>query len=133
MAAEGLPDHLGCHQVRVEVAGRILARCIAARDVTLFEYFRTDKAGHAGERDRCEEELRRVDALVGACLDELASLGIADQTLVLLSSDHGNIEDLSTRTHTRNPVPLLAWGANAREAVGKARDITDVVSVMLGP
>jgi bisphosphoglycerate-independent phosphoglycerate mutase (AlkP superfamily) len=31
--------------------------------------------------------------------------------LILLTSDHGNLEDLSTRRHTRNDVPLLLIGS----------------------
>jgi 2,3-bisphosphoglycerate-independent phosphoglycerate mutase len=31
--------------------------------------------------------------------------------LILLTSDHGNMEDLSTRRHTLNPVPGLLVGA----------------------
>jgi bisphosphoglycerate-independent phosphoglycerate mutase (AlkP superfamily) len=30
---------------------------------------------------------------------------------VLITSDHGNLEDLSTRRHTANPVPGLVVGA----------------------
>jgi len=33
-----------------------------------------------------------------------------DQNLILITSDHGNLEDLSTRRHTANPVPLLLVG-----------------------
>ena len=36
---------------------------------------------------------------------------------MLLCSDHGNIEDATVTTHTRNPVPLVAWGPAAREFV----------------
>jgi len=32
------------------------------------------------------------------------------QGLILLTSDHGNLEDLSTRRHTSNPVPALLIG-----------------------
>jgi 2,3-bisphosphoglycerate-independent phosphoglycerate mutase len=114
-----------------EQAGRVLARTVVERDLTLYEYFRSDKAGHTGERSLCEEELRRVDGLVAACLDELDVLGEADATSVLLTSDHGNIEDLSVRTHTHNPVPLLAWGAGADAMVSGAEDLSDVAPRLL--
>ena len=32
--------------------------------------------------------------------------------LILITSDHGNLEDLSTRRHTTNPVPLILIGAS---------------------
>jgi phosphopentomutase len=34
-----------------------------------------------------------------------------DQDLIVLTSDHGNMEDLSQRGHTRNPVPALLIGS----------------------
>ena len=33
--------------------------------------------------------------------------------VILITSDHGNLEDLSTRRHTRNDVPLLLIGSPA--------------------
>ena len=32
-------------------------------------------------------------------------------------SDHGNLEESDHKRHTRNPVPLLAWGAGANDLV----------------
>ena len=51
---------------------------------------------------------------------------------MLLTSDHGNIEDLSTRSHTRNPVPLMAWGPGATDVLRRCRDITHVTPAVLG-
>ncbi len=93
-------------------AGRTLGRLARGRDFTLFEYFRTDRAGHARDPALACAELARLDAFVAGLLDELAPGG-AGGGLVVLTSDHGNIEDLSTRSHTANPVPLMAWGAGA--------------------
>lgn len=112
-------------------AGRILGREAVRRDFTLFEYFRTDRAGHAQDRARCERELRGLDAFVRAVLAELAEGGDAGDTLVLLCSDHGNLEDLSTRGHTRNPVPLMAWGAGAETALAETTAIDGVTPAIL--
>jgi len=76
--------------------------------MTVFEYFATDKAGHAQDFDRAASALSALDGLVGGVLASLAP----DQTLIV-TSDHGNLEDLSVKTHTRNPVPLLARGPAA--------------------
>jgi bisphosphoglycerate-independent phosphoglycerate mutase (AlkP superfamily) len=42
----------------------------------------------------------------------------------IMTSDHGNIEDLSVKTHTRNPVPLFVKGDT--EPFKKAESILDV-------
>jgi len=109
-----------------EAAGRVLARNAPRRDFTLFEYFQTDRAGHSRDRARCEAELGKLERFLGAMLEE-----IDGDTLVLLTSDHGNLEDLSTRSHTRNPVPLMAWGPGAENVLAGAEAITDVVPTIL--
>jgi bisphosphoglycerate-independent phosphoglycerate mutase (AlkP superfamily) len=48
----------------------------------------------------------------------------------VLTSDHGNMEDLSTGSHTRNPVPLLARGPQARRFAA-AESIADVTPAIL--
>jgi bisphosphoglycerate-independent phosphoglycerate mutase (AlkP superfamily) len=51
--------------------------------------------------------------------------------LVVLASDHGNLEDLSTNRHTRNPVPALFWGAGAEEAAAGVSTIADIAPAIL--
>mgnify|MGYP001592226516 CR=1 FL=1 len=48
--------------------------------------------------------------------------------VVLITSDHGNLEDLSTRRHTANPVPALVIGApELRQRFTRGmRDLTDI-------
>lgn len=97
-------------------AGRVLGRCGRARDFTLYEYFLSDKAGHTGEMEAIVAELVKIDAFMTGLLTELED-DLAADTLVLLTSDHGNMEDATTRRHTTNPVPLMAWGDGARDFV----------------
>ncbi len=60
----------------------------------------------------------------------LARLDLA-RTTVILTSDHGNVEDLSTRNHTLNPVPTLAWGP-ARERVARSvRTLADITPAIV--
>ena len=107
-------------------AGRVLARNVGRFDFTLFEYFKTDKAGHSQDGDRCREVLMELDRFVSAYIEQ-APKG----TLTLLTSDHGNIEDLSTRSHTPNPVPLMGWGVGKDEMLAACDDLTDIVPHVL--
>ena len=96
-------------------AGRRLAGATRPHDLALFEYFQTDRAGHSQDALWARAEIEKLDLFLGSLLRELsaqAGMGTSD-TLVVLTSDHGNIEDLGTRRHTLNPVPLLAWGPGA--------------------
>jgi hypothetical protein len=114
-------------------AGRILARSARALDFAFFEYFQTDRAGHRQDRAAAEEQLRRLDAFVDAVLVESRETAARGEgtTLVVLTSDHGNLEDLGTRRHTTHPVPLLAWGPGARDLVTATDRLSAVTPGML--
>jgi 2,3-bisphosphoglycerate-independent phosphoglycerate mutase len=88
------------------LAGRTLASIAAQYDFTLYEYFQTDKAGHKRDMEYAIKTIRNVDALLRGVYEHTD----LEHTLVILTSDHGNIEDLSIKTHTRNPVPVLMFG-----------------------
>jgi 2,3-bisphosphoglycerate-independent phosphoglycerate mutase len=108
-------------------AGEILAEVSRGSDFTLFEYFRTDMAGHRAELGRSILELLRLEEFVGAILEHVD----LDSTLLLVSSDHGNIEDASTRDHTINPAMFLVWGATAAMIAQRTKSLTDVVPALL--
>jgi hypothetical protein len=99
-------------------AAAILMAIARAHDFTLFEFFETDEAGHARSMELAESALGRVDGLLRALLPALGP----DDALVV-TSDHGNVEDLSTRNHTLNPVPVLGFGP-AAAAIGSIVDLT---------
>ena len=107
-------------------AGAVLARNLGEHDFLLYEYFRTDKVGHEADRDAAEAELRHLDAFLAAVL-----AGRPADTLLLLCSDHGNLEDVSVKTHTRNPVPLLAWGPGAEAFVGGVARLDEVTPAIV--
>ena len=109
-----------------EAAGRNLAALSRNYAFTIFEFFQTDLAGH-GRLEGTVEVVERLDRFVGAVLahTDLAS------TLVLVTSDHGNVEDARTRAHTTNPVPALLVGARRDLAAERLHAITDVAPVCL--
>jgi 2,3-bisphosphoglycerate-independent phosphoglycerate mutase len=53
-----------------------------------------------------------------------------DDAAVLIVSDHGNVEDLSTRNHTLHDVALLSFGVPERRLAG-LRDVSDVCRLAL--
>lgn len=72
---------------------------------TLFEHYAADEAGHAQDAEAAAEALDTFDAFARAAIE----LRPPDVQL-FICSDHGNVEDLSSRGHTLNLVPLLAFG-----------------------
>lgn len=107
--------------VTAHAAGRRLAEISAAQPFTLFEFFQTDLAGHGRIGDRVGV-VERFDAFLGGILAGV-DLG---ETLLLVTSDHGNVEDERTDSHTLNPVPALLVGARRRTMAPRLRAITDV-------
>jgi len=116
----------GCSPSFAEEAGRHLAAVAAEHAFTLFEFFQTDLAGHGRLGDGIGI-VERFDRFLGATL-EATDL---EETLVLLTSDHGNLEDERTDGHTLNPVPAVLVGAG-RETLGpRLRAITDLAPACL--
>lgn len=125
-----------------EEAGAIIAEEAGNNDFSLFEYFETDRAGHAQDRERAMRCLGDLNAALETVL------GRVDLTklTVLVVSDHGNLEDLTVGTHTLNPALFAAWGpgvegepavgaggpgAPGEPAAGWPRRLTDIASFTL--
>ena len=94
-------------------------------DLLLHEYYLTDKAGHSQEMDRAAGFLNTYDRFLWHLIRNKS----ADTTIVL-SSDHGNVEDLSLKTHTFNDVPLFVYGPGAPNFTNAQR-ISDVTPGIL--
>lgn len=106
-------------------AGRRLADLGDRHAVTLFECFLPDFAGHAQNWERSLAVLARVDQFLASLVRHRAA-GLT----VLICSDHGNVEDLSTSRHTPYPVPLIAIGPEAQRFRGVA-DLTGLTPTLL--
>jgi hypothetical protein len=91
-----------------EEAAANLAGIVAEHDFTLFEYFLTDVAGHREDHEKQAAVVRELEAFFLELVTRLKALGAT----LFLTSDHGNIEDNTVRTHTRNRVPCLVLGGN---------------------
>ena len=105
-----------------EQAAGIIARNAGEVDLLLYEYFQTDLYAHRHGFDEQVELIRNLDRLVESLLDQLNP---ATDTLVI-TSDHGNLEDGSSQRHTRNSVPMVAWGAAGDELRAATSGLPDV-------
>ncbi len=108
-------------------AAQHLFDIIRANDFTLFEYFQTDVAGHSMDYERACAVLREYDAFLATLLRFTEAAGIT----LLMTSDHGNVEAMNERGHTRNPVPFIAFGPKEQEIREKVSSLTDVTPAIL--
>jgi 2,3-bisphosphoglycerate-independent phosphoglycerate mutase len=105
-----------------EQAGDVLSSIVATNRFTLYEYFITDKIGHAQDHEAAARVLRSLALFIRSLL---AKLDLKSST-VILTSDHGNIEDLSLRNHTLNAVPTIVWGEHREELAARICSLADI-------
>ena len=108
-------------------AGKHLWRIALRYSFTLFEYWLTDYAGHGRDMAIAIETLERFDSMLGGLLEDFD----AKECTLIVTSDHGNIEDLSTKSHTRNPVPCILAGRKRRELSAALKNLAHVTPALL--
>lgn len=106
-------------------AGQRLAHISEQHHITLFECYLPDFAGHAQDLEQSRQVLCRIDAFLESIVTHMSP-----QSTLIVSSDHGNIENLSTKRHTFNPVPLLVMGPHAA-TFNSVEDISGITPKIL--
>jgi hypothetical protein len=107
-------------------AGRQIARIALGYTFSFFEHWPTDRTGHRGRLEEAVEHVELVDQAIGGLLD-----GWNDAAgLLIITSDHGNIEEKDHRQHTNNPVPTILVGERHRELAGEIHTLADIAGVV---
>ncbi len=109
-----------------EAADR-LARLAAENRFVLYEYFITDKIGHERDMDLAKEYLPPLAEFIRGTIATMDH----QKTTFILTSDHGNIEDLSVRNHTLNDVPTIVWGREKEATAARIRDLADITHAVI--
>lgn len=110
-----------------ETAGEILANITAKHSFTLYEYFITDKIGHLQSYNLANEIVPQLAAFIRGVI---ANVDLSETT-VFITSDHGNIEDLSVKTHTLNQVPTIVWGKHKNIFVENVKSLADITPTIV--
>jgi 2,3-bisphosphoglycerate-independent phosphoglycerate mutase len=125
----GWVDVLGYDDVPVfspEEGGREFWRIAQEYDFTFFEHWMTDLLGHRRQLEQAVEMLRIFDGFLNGLL-QAADL---EHTLIIVSSDHGNVEDCSHGKHTHNPAFTLLLGDQRRGYANQVATLTDFAPVI---
>jgi hypothetical protein len=107
-------------------SGTVLARVSREHDFVLFEHFLCDRAGHDADAKLAWRVLKDLEEFLNALLGSLD----LTRTVLVLASDHGNIEDLQVPAHTRNPAAVAIFGPDAPARAARVHDLTDVAPLM---
>ena len=108
-------------------AATVLSHVVRENRFTLYEYFITDKVGHAQDMAAAKSILTSLALFIRELLLRLD----LENTTVILTSDHGNIEDLSLRNHTLHDVPTIIWGARREHAAARIKTLADITPAIV--
>jgi 2,3-bisphosphoglycerate-independent phosphoglycerate mutase len=115
-------DPNGTPLEQVKVWGKEFMQSTA--NLTIFDAWWSDHLGHHGTLLEAQDHVSRLETFVSSALEARA-----DDTLFLVTSDHGNFEDVGIKTHTFAPVPLIAIGHGALE-FENVMDLTGVAPAL---
>lgn len=111
-----------------EAAAERLYRISRDFDFTLYEHFMTDIIGHTMNMGKATAEIELLDAFLG----KLVSLIDLNEDTIVITSDHGNIEDISVKTHTYNKVPTIIIGKMPAGVELKLESLLDIMPMVMG-
>ena len=120
----------------VEVTDRLVAAVAdGAYDLIVVNYANADMVGHTGILAAAVRAVECIDR----CLDRLAEAVAAAGGILLITADHGNIEQLTDpnsgeahTAHTTNPVPVVLVDGTAIDAVLRDGRLSDLAPTVLG-
>ncbi len=113
--------------IKPETAAKRLLKIASKHNFTMYEYFLTDHLGHGRYEGTLEATMKELDDFLFFILKNLDT----STTTLVICSDHGNIEDISVKTHTINPSLTIAAGLYANVIANKVKDLTDIKSAIL--
>lgn len=111
---EGWTHYLGYHDAPVytpEAAGRLMGELAHHYDLTFFSTWITDEIGHRGPFSDAVAYMERFDGVMAGLLE----IWNDEEGLIIITSDHGNMEVQGDRRHSENQVPTVVIG-QARHA-----------------
>ncbi|MEM7737107.1 MAG: hypothetical protein AAF267_15095 [Deinococcota bacterium] len=115
-----LAQHQGGVTVQPHMMGSWLATLAAEHNFTMFDFWLSDTAGHRWSFAEASDLVTKLDAFLGGVL-----AARPNQLTVMITSDHGNLEDKTRKSHSHALVPFIVVGPAARVFTG-AESLVDV-------
>jgi 2,3-bisphosphoglycerate-independent phosphoglycerate mutase len=126
---EAWHDHLGYTDIPImslEEAGRQIGSIARKYTFSFFEHWPSDRSGHRGPIKQAVEHLEVIDEVLGSLIDSWND----ENGLLIITSDHGNIEEKDHRRHSRNPVPTILVGRDHAALGEMIADLADIATVV---
>ncbi len=125
---QGWHDYLGYNDIPIHTlyeAGQRIAIIARDHNFSFFEHWPSDRSGHRGSIDQASQHLEIIDEALGGLFDSWND----ENDLLLITSDHGNIEEKNHRQHSRNPVPTILLGPNHAKYAEQIQDLADSAGI----
>jgi len=122
---EGWRSHLGYEDTPILTpfeAGVRMVELSRHYDFSFFPHWATDIVGHRGPIEEAVRLLERFDAVIAGVLSAWRD----DEGLIIITSDHGNMEEINHRRHTENDVPTVIIGSEKQVF----HDLTDLAGLV---
>lgn len=126
---QGWRDYLGYADIPALTpfeAGRRIATIAAGYEFSFFEHWPSDQTGHRGSLTEAVDHLEMIDKVFGGVVDAWD----VGHGLLIITSDHGNIEEKHHRQHTRNPVPTILFGPDHALYATRVRSLIDIAPIV---
>lgn len=107
-------------------AGQQISQIARQYQFSFFEHWPSDYRGHRGTLAEAADHLQQIDAVLAGLIDSWQD----QRDLLIITSDHGNIEEKDHRHHTRNPVPTILIGPNHAQFAQQLSDLTDIAPII---
>jgi 2,3-bisphosphoglycerate-independent phosphoglycerate mutase len=107
-------------------AGQQLVKLSREYDFAMHSHWMTDMVGHRGPLQRGVDLLELFDGVMAGVLDCWDDA----EGLVIITSDHGNMEEIGNRNHTENDVPTVIIGQEKTAFAEGLHDLSDLVPRM---
>ncbi len=126
----GWRDYLGYAEAPVyapEAGGALVWQLAQPYEFLFFEHWYSDELGHHQDLAGAIANFRVFDSFLSGLL---AAVDL-EQTLIIVASDHGNMEDCSHGKHTENPALTMIFGADRHAVAARIKTLTDFAPVVL--
>lgn len=126
---QGWHDFLGYTDIpllSLVEAGHQIAVVARSYEFSFFEHWPSDRSGHRGSLEQAIQHLEMIDQVLGGLFDAWDEAN----DLLIITSDHGNIEEKNHRQHSRNPVPTILFGRDHARLFVEIHDLSDIATVV---
>lgn len=108
-------------------AGKRLGQLAREHTLTFFSTWITDEIGHRGPFEQAVAFMQTFDSVMQGLLAEWKD----EDGLIIITSDHGNMEVQGDRRHTKNPVPTVVIGQARHHFAEGFQSLIDITPNLL--